>query len=225
MLNSDLRNRINLLPGRIWERGFVSWRSESLVIIRKKICISYLNAKLWVEECGSQAGDFTANTASYDYLVCNKIIFIFCCFFCFFFFLWWFREPCLFFYFSYPQLPWTRVYSRVKTRIRVIIEHWFEYKIYGHLKGKLLRTHVINPWGIWKRWTGPNCLWHGPMWRVWGQIRQILCSAILRVQNSSCISVNLKPGGDASLSLLHLILPPMANDEKPTSLSFPSRDF
>ena len=146
-------------------------------------------------------------------------------FFCFFFFLWWFREPCLFFYFSYPQLPWTRVYSRVKTRIRVIIEHWFEYKIYGHLKGKLLRTHVINPWGIWKRWTGPNCLWHGPLWRVWGQIRQILCSAILRVQNSSCISVNLKPGGDASLSLLHLILPPMANDEKPTPLSFPSRDF
>lgn len=65
---------------KIRQWNFVSWSDSPVTIIRKDMYI-FLNPQLGVEECGSQPGDFTANTAS-DHLVSYKIIFIFWCFSC-----------------------------------------------------------------------------------------------------------------------------------------------
>lgn len=105
-------------------------------------------------------------------------------------FLWQIKEPCLFSHSSHPQFPWTQECSRVKARIRVIIEHWFEYKIYGYLKGKPSRVHVINPSGF-KRdelylIASDVTKTHGSLWRVRAELPNPLLT-LFKVQNSSCI--------------------------------------
>ena len=163
MSTSNLRNRINVfsvLGQHLGKRlhvmkGCTSPSKENNLLVLPQ-------PRLWVEECGSQAAGFPAKGSFWLHgLLWNffpPLLFFLC----------WFKEPCfLFSHFSCCQLPWTQEWSRV----RVIIEHWFEYKIYGHLKGKPSRVHVMNPQWIWKRWAVPNCISHN--WNTWTSAKRV----------------------------------------------------
>lgn len=136
---------------KIRQWNFVSWSDSPVTIIRKDMYI-FLNPQLGVEECGSQPGDFTANTAS-DHLVSYKIIFIFWCFSCDSS-----KSLLMFLLFISSTSMDTGVQQRARNRVTT--EHWFEHHIYAHLKGKSSRAQVINPQGLWERWTVPNCICH-----------------------------------------------------------------
>ena len=104
--------------------------------------MSYHSPRLWVEGCGSRAGGITAK-AALDYLICYKIIFTFCCFSCDNS-----KNRVCFPIFHIVNFHGHRSGAELKPGLERSLNTDLNVKIYGHLKGKLSRAHVINPWGI-----------------------------------------------------------------------------